>query len=192
MNYNKYVLGLAGSPRKDGKSEKLLDATLKSMEDCGWETEKIHLASLNINGCSSCGGCIKTGECVMLDDMQMLYEKFETASHLVLASPVYFMGISWCAKKVIDRCQALWVRKYILKEQNGPKNIERKGMLISTAGTNFKWTFDASQRVATAFMNTLNFKYSSDLFVPSCDVISTKIMHEQISMARDLGKQLVK
>src|SRR3989338_3003385 len=87
------VLALSGSPRKKGNTETLLHAVLKGVEAAGGEVELFRLYDLRIQPCIGCGGCDKTGECVLEDDMQELYPKILAAQRVILASPIYFYGI---------------------------------------------------------------------------------------------------
>ena len=111
------VLGLAGSPEIGGNTELLLDKTLegcKSKKDV--IVEKIVVSKLNIKPCDSCRSCEKSGVCKKGDDMQVVYSKLASANRIVVASPVYFMGVTAQLKCLIDRCQVLWARKFLIKE----------------------------------------------------------------------------
>ena len=59
-----------------------------------------------INPCMGCNACFKSKDntCAQKDDMAMIYEKMAHADMLVIASPVYFYGLSAQLKAVIDRC----------------------------------------------------------------------------------------
>src|SRR3989339_1583562 len=92
------VLALSGSPRKKGNTETLLRAVLKGVTAAGGEVELIRLYDLRIQPCIACGGCDKTGECVLEDDMQELYPKILAVPRGILASPIYFYGITAQAK----------------------------------------------------------------------------------------------
>ncbi|MEE9520871.1 MAG: flavodoxin family protein, partial [Dehalococcoidales bacterium] len=81
----------------------------------GAEVKTIVLNDLDITPCQHCDACLKKGECRIEDDMQMVYRELEQADRIVLASPVQFLGPSAQMKAMIDRCQALWARKYVLK-----------------------------------------------------------------------------
>ena len=102
------VLGIYGSPRKGGNSDQLLDKTLEGAESKGADISRIHACDLKINGCRECGGCDKTGICVVKDDMQSVYPLLEKADIIFLASPIFFYGIPAQAKALIDRSQACW------------------------------------------------------------------------------------
>ena len=52
-----YILAINGSPRKTWNTAKLLQSALKGAEDCGADTELIHLYDYDFNGCYSCLAC---------------------------------------------------------------------------------------------------------------------------------------
>ena len=63
------VLGVAGSPRRGGNSETLLDEVLRGTKEAGALTEKVVLAQLNIGPCKACNACAQTRICMQGDDM---------------------------------------------------------------------------------------------------------------------------
>jgi len=67
------VLGIYGSPRKGGNTDQLLDKVLEGARSAGAEVKRVYTRELNLCGCIECGGCDKTGECVVQDDMQKVY-----------------------------------------------------------------------------------------------------------------------
>ena len=54
-------------------------------------------------GCNACFTS-ESNTCVQKDDMSVIYSKLANADMLVIASPVYFYGLSAQLKAVIDRC----------------------------------------------------------------------------------------
>ena len=97
------ILILSGSPRKGGNTELLADAFSKgAMEH--HQVKIVSVRDIKVNPCLGCNACYKTnGICVQKDDMVAIYEKMSQADMLVIASPVYFYGISAQLKAVIDR-----------------------------------------------------------------------------------------
>lgn len=59
----------------------------------------------NINGCLACEYCHtkEKGTCIQKDDMQEIYDLLNQAEMLVIASPIYYHGITGQLKYVIDR-----------------------------------------------------------------------------------------
>jgi multimeric flavodoxin WrbA len=117
-----------GSPRYGGNSDMLLDSALKGAKEGGANIEKIRICDLKISPCIECHGCDDTGKCIVDDGMQTLYPKLVETDRLFLASPIFFMGVSAQTKALVDRCQCIWVRKYILKQIIGKGREYRKGL----------------------------------------------------------------
>jgi len=140
------VLAFAGSPRRHGNSETLLDYLLRDLKaDEDVEVEKYALSDIDVKPCRGCNACEKKGECVIKDDFQMLIPKIENADIIVLAAPVYCLGLCSQAKALIDRMQVFRSRKYVLNMEIVPpeKKGKKAGVFISTAGQDWDWVFDA-------------------------------------------------
>ncbi|HCC53919.1 MAG TPA: flavodoxin [Desulfobulbaceae bacterium] len=164
------VLALSGSPRKKGNTETLLGAVLKGVEAAGGEIELIRLYDLRIQPCIGCGGCDKTGECVLEDDMQELYPKILASQRVILASPIYFYGITAQAKAFVDRCQALWNRKRLQKEKGVWHNdSSRKGFLVAVAATHGEKVFDGAILTAKYAFDAMGMEYGGEFVVKGMD-----------------------
>ena len=97
------ILILSGSPRKGGNTELLAEAFAKGAT-AQHHVEMVSVRDYKVNPCLGCNACFKTdGICAQKDDMPMVYEKMRQADMLVIASPVYFYGISAQLKAIIDR-----------------------------------------------------------------------------------------
>ncbi|KYK38259.1 MAG: hypothetical protein AYK18_17560 [Theionarchaea archaeon DG-70] len=103
------VLGIAGSPRKEGNTEILMRTALASAERFGAEVELLRAVDKNVKPCNGCLTCLKTGECVIKDDdMQEIYQKLQAADGIILGSPVYYFSVTAQMKVLIDRMFALY------------------------------------------------------------------------------------
>ena len=99
------ILVLSGSPRKGGNTELLAEAFAKGATEGQHHVEIVSVRDYKVNPCLGCNACFNTdGVCAQKDDMAAIYEKMSQADMLVIASPVYFYGISAQLKAVIDRC----------------------------------------------------------------------------------------
>ena len=104
------ILILSGSPRKGGNTELLAEAFAKGAAK-HHQVEIVSVRDYKVNPCLGCNACFKTnGICAQKDDMPVIYEKMMVSTNhlsqadmLVIASPVYFYGISAQLKAVIDR-----------------------------------------------------------------------------------------
>ncbi len=163
------VLVILGSPRKKGNSETLVKTIVHGLEqkiDC--DVEYVYLHGLNISPCLGCGGCEKTGNCVVKDDMTDLYDKVDAADILFLVTPVYFYGPSAQIKTFIDRCQARWSRKYLLKKTHRPDD-NRKGYLIATAATKGPKVFESCILIGKALFDTVDIDYDGEFLTRGVD-----------------------
>jgi len=113
------IAGILGGPRKGGNTEVLLDVALEEAKGNGVLTEKIPLRDKTIAPCDGCLGCIKTGECVIEDDGQEVYEKMLESEGIIWATPVYFWSMSSLAKTLMDRTYALGFPKLRLANKVG-------------------------------------------------------------------------
>ena len=98
------VLRLTGSMRKGGNTDLLAQAFAEGAEKNN-EVEIVSVADYKVNPCIGCNSCFtrEKNECFQNDDMPVIYEKLREADTVVIASPVYFYGISAQLKAVIDR-----------------------------------------------------------------------------------------
>ena len=93
------IIGISGSPRKDGNTEYLLQKLVSSFNG-----EFIRLCKFKIGHCQSCWKCRKTENCILDDDMtKILIPKLLDADVMILGSPVYFNNVSSIMKAFIDR-----------------------------------------------------------------------------------------
>lgn len=158
------VLGLFGSPRRGGNTDLLLEEMLRGAQSQAAEIEKIFLSDWDIFGCRECRRCEIDGNCVIQDQMQKLYPELLQADYIILASPIFFYGVTAQAKRMIDRCQALWARKYILKKTSVPEeSARRKGWFISVAGSRGEKVFQGAILTVRYFFDALNVEYAGEL-----------------------------
>lgn len=184
------VLGILGSPRKKGNCDLLLDEFLMGASSKGAEVKKICLGQLDFKGCTSCGGCDKTGVCVLKDDMTPIYKEIKQADVVALASPIYFAGITSQLKAMIDRFQSEWVARYMLKSGNlSPK---RRGVFISVSGYNKGMFFECAKKSVAAFFKTMNIDFSGELLFTGVNAPGEikKIKSAEVK-AYKLGQKLV-
>ena len=184
------VVGISGSPRRGGNTETLLREMLRGAEEAGAETRLFILSRMNIAPCLHCDGCVAEGVCAVKDDMGLIYPEIESLDALVLASPVFFYGVTAQAKTMIDRCQAFWARKYVLKRRIAAK--KRKGVFISAGGTEFPDTFEHAKVTVMNLFLVIDVKYWAELLFPGVDKKGEIEKHPTaLKDAYLLGKRLV-
>ncbi len=186
------VFGVAGSPRKNGNTDMLLAEFMRGATSRGAETKTVFLRDLQVAPCQHCDACLKAGICKIKDDMQAIYKEMEAADIIVLASPVQFMGVTAPMKAMIDRCQALWVRKYVLKAPPLGDNSPRKGFLISVGGRRVANLFEPIQSMIKTLFIILNIRYAGDLLFREVDEKGAIARHpDALKQAFAAGQKIV-
>jgi len=187
------VLGLFGSPRRGGNTEILLEEALKGAEGEGAEIERLYLTDLKITPCTECHGCDATGDCVILDEMQKIYPKLLEADIIILASPIFFYGVTAWAKGLIDRSQAIWAKKYLVNDPSmGKRGKRRKGFFISVGATKGQKVFDGAILTVKYFFDALNAEYTGELLCRGVDGKGEILKHPKaLEQAREAGRKLV-
>lgn len=136
---------LIGSPRKDGNTELLAQAFAKGAQKNNQVTI-ISVSDHNVLPCIGCNSCYHSdgNRCFQQDDMSVIYSRLLETDMLVIASPVYFYGISAQLKTVIDRLHTPMRDKFAIK----------KAALLLVGAADLPEMFDA---VLTQYDLTLKF-----------------------------------
>ena len=191
------VLAFAGSPRRHGNSETMLDWVLGSMvEDKDVTIEKIALSEANIHPCAGCNACEKLNKCIQRDGMDTVHDKLLAADIIILASPIFCMGIASQPKALIDRAQVFRSRKYVLKLPIVPpeRKGKRLGVFLASAGQNWDHVFDAPVPSVKCFFHVIEVK-DADISYLMVNGVDEKGAVEKHATARadamKLGKTVV-
>lgn len=98
------ILGIVGSPRKDGLTHQLVRKALDGAASQGAETDVRFLADLTIHPCESCGrNCWAGDKCKFDDDAPLLQEEIKEADGIILGAPVYYLDVNGLTKNFMDR-----------------------------------------------------------------------------------------
>lgn len=118
------ILVLNGSPRPKGNTRKMIDAFCEGAVSVG---HQVDVCRKQISGCMACEYCHTKGRgaCVQKDDMQEIYDLLKDTEMLVLASPIYYHGISGQLKCAVDR---LYAAAYPAK----PPLLKKVAMFLSS------------------------------------------------------------
>ncbi len=187
------VLGIFGSPRRGGNTEILLEEALRGAEKEGASIDRLDLSDFVITPCKECHGCDDTGKCIILDDMEKIYPKLLEADVVILASPIFFYGVTAWAKALIDRSQALWAKKYLLKDPSlGKEGKRRRGFFISVGATKGQKVFEGSILTVKYFFDVFNADYAGELLFRGVEAKGDILKHpEALQQAFEAGRRLV-
>ena len=184
------VLGIMASPRRGSNTEMLLDRVLAGAAASGAKVETVVAVDLDISPCLEIYACEAAGECAIADDMQAIYHQIEAADVVVLASPIFFYGLTAQAKAIVDRCQAMWFRTHRLGRPVG-HGRRRRGALVCVGATRGRRLFDGATLTARYFFDAIGADYTADLLVRGIDekgAIASR--PDVLGQAFELGRRL--
>ena len=106
------ILGINGSPRKANTDILLEKALAAAVETGGIETRTVYLRKEDIRYCTGCFRCNTVNESVSgcpvhRDAMDRIVPLLLQADGIILASPVYFGGVTAQLKCFMDRTESL-------------------------------------------------------------------------------------
>lgn len=164
------VLGILGSPCKDGNTASLLNAVLDGAREAGAETERMDLVDLTVNPCMECRECDSGKGCRQHnDDMTAIYRKIREVDAIVMASPIFFMGVTAQMKAMIDRCQCFWIERYLQHIRVYDGRRRPKGLFVSCAGSPKPQTFEPAIHVVKAFFAAIDYEYAGEVVLGHTD-----------------------
>jgi len=100
----KQVLGVGGSPRKNGNSDILLKQVLRGVGQENIGCTAVQLRDMHFQGCIGCEKCRKDKICTgLIDGMSLLYRQIIAAKGLVLVCPTHNFNVTAWMKAFIDR-----------------------------------------------------------------------------------------
>lgn len=188
------VLGIAGSPRRGGNTETLLDRFLAGAAGAGAEVEKIVVSHLNLRGCIGCDTCWAADQCALEDDFTQVNRKLIESDVVALAAPLYFLHVPAQVKALIDRGQRQWAREFVRGDSLGPTAAgreRRRGVLLSLGGSP-AIDFCGIVQTVRAFFDVYHIAYWDDLLYKDVDDKGAIEEHPTaMQEAFDLGSEAV-
>jgi len=111
------VIGLNGSPHRQGNTATLMGWVLEGCREAGASVEWLHLVDYHIQYCQGCFTCLRSGACPIQDDFLEIRARLTAADGLVLGSPVYEGGPSAQMKTLMDRLTLLHLYTQVFERQ---------------------------------------------------------------------------
>lgn len=97
------IVSINGSIRINGNTDTILKSILDGAESSGAFIKQFVLREKNINDCKGCYSCYKSNRCSINDDMQEIHQDIQNSDLIILASPMYWWGVTGLMKTFIDR-----------------------------------------------------------------------------------------
>ncbi|MDO4798863.1 MAG: flavodoxin family protein [Coriobacteriales bacterium] len=118
------IVILNGSPRPKGNTAAMVAAYREGAQSAGHAVTVFDVCRMDIAGCLACEYCHTKAprQCVQNDDMQKIYPALDDADMIVLASPVYYHGLSGQLACAIHRIYA----------PGYPRKLAKAALLLSS------------------------------------------------------------
>lgn len=103
MESKPIVIGIISSARKDSNSAVLVREALKGAAGKGAAAREIYLPKYDLEYCTGCLSCMKTGKCHLPDGFNELREQLYEADGIIWGTPTYAGTMNAIMKNLIDR-----------------------------------------------------------------------------------------
>ena len=169
------ILVLSGSPRKTGKTARMVKAFKEGAESAGHEVVVHDVAHMKIGGCLACEYCHTkgNGKCIQQDDMQKIYPDLYSAQAVIFASPIYYFTMT---AQIEDAIQRFYPTGSI-------DNIEKSGLILCSASPGVYAAAEAQLDDMNGYM-----MWDKAGVVTVCG--DDKISEEKLQEAYDFGKNM--
>ncbi len=168
-----------GSPHKQGTTNVLSENFIKGAQEAGHEVTRLNLAQMKISPCMACDYCSRTKQgCIQKDDMSKVEKAVEEADMIVLATPLYYYGMSAQLKTAIDRFYSF----------SGP--LKDKQVALLAACADGEGAMDALLAHYDVLTNYLHWKNVGKVLAYGCWTKDDLSKADYPQQAYELGKQI--
>jgi len=173
------VLGIVGSPRRNGNTEILVDEILSGAAEAGAQIGKVILDELDISPCKACNACKGGNPCIHDDDMSALLEMMENSQVWVLGTPIYWWGPTAQMKAFVDR----WYGANYAKFQ------DKRVILALPLGGSKEESAQHTIGMFRSIMDYLNMKHIATVVAPGINQRGAiREKSSILTIARDTGR----
>ena len=185
---DRLVVGVAGSPRRNGNSDVMLEAALAAAAVAGARVERIVPSRDGVSACRGCNACSRDGVCIQRDGMIEVYPLLDAADAFVVATPVFFASVPSTLKALLDRFQPYWARRYVLKQPAPPA---RPGALLIAAGGGDPYGHGCAESPTRSAFSVLGVHFGEAIVAEPVDAAHDVLgMPEVLEACRIAGARL--
>lgn len=175
------IIVLQGSPNIKGSTSILAEEFMRGAKEKGHEVTRFDVSRMNIKPCIGCVACGYEGPCVQKDDNKIIKEALLNADMVVLATPLYYFGMTAQLKAVVDR----------FCSYNSSLNRKHlKSALLTVAWEDNDWAFDALMSHYRTLVKYLNLEDQGHVIGYGCGTPSMTKASIYPQKAYELGKSL--
>lgn len=118
-----------GSPRPRGDTAYLVERLRQGLPG---EVKEIRAYAAKVKPCVDCRYCWTHTGCCISDEMQSIYDDIREADCIVIASPVYFSGLTGVLMAMMSRLQMFYTARRFQHSEPVPKI--KQGAILLTGG----------------------------------------------------------
>ena len=176
------ILVIVGSMRKHGNTEVLASAFERGARDSNNDVTVISVRNYSVNPCTGCNACHRreNKDCIINDDMQKIFPLLVNADIIVIASPVYFYGLSARLKAIIDRLH---------QPARSAMKVKRLGLLLVAADT-LPTVFDAIKMQYNLILDYFHLDNIGEVLAYGVEAIGDIKERQVLNDAYQLGNKL--
>ena len=183
----RHILGIVGSPRRNGNTHLLVSKLLEGAESEGATTETVLLGDLRIRECDGCHACWAGRTCPKDDDMNPLFERIAHCDAIIFCTPVYWYGPTALMKGFIDRLV------YFGCPENRPKIKGKPGVIIVPFEETTPATAELVVDLFDRSLRYLEMPFAAQLLAPGLDrrgevLDKPEFLEQAFAMGRSLAR----
>jgi multimeric flavodoxin WrbA len=157
------VLVINGSPRAKGCTARALEEVIRTLGAEGIETELMQIGAQDIRGCLACGGCRKTGRCVIDDAVNEAADKLRECDGLLVGSPVYYASPNGTLLSFLDRLFHCYAGQMRMKVGAAVVSCRRGGAATAFDVLNKYFTICGMPVVSSSYWNSVHGFTAADV-----------------------------
>lgn len=175
------IIALQGSPNIDGSTAILVEEFARGAREAGHAVERVDVARLDVRPCTGCVACGYEGPCVQRDGMGAVRSSLLAADMVVLATPLYYYGMSAQLKTVVDRFCSF---------NASLTACHLKSALLAVAWNADDWTFEALAAHYRTLVRYLQMDDCGMVLGRGCGTPAMTRRSEAVKEAYGLGRGL--
>lgn len=181
------ILIINGSPNTKSKTMSIVNELLRN---CQEEIHVIDSYKSNIISCNDCQYCNKIIGCSKDDDFEMISNLLSKASTLIIASPIYFGGLSDQTMKIINRFQQYFGHKYHIKNSIIPKPMNI--ILVTSQGSKKSFMMQGPKSTLKILTSLFNPTNSVSIMIPSTDKFSPLDQQKTFKLIKKIKRKIIR
>ncbi len=181
------VIGIIGSPRKNGNVDTLVQAVLAGAGEAGHETKKYELNVMQYQGCQACNYCKShEGACRLKDDLAPLLKDVAEADAVVFGTPIYFVQPSGQFRLMQDRFYSFLKPDFSVTLKPG-----KKAVVVTSQGNPDPAMFDGVIKGLEKMLGLYGFERPASIkMIAGNSPAAVKERKDLLAHARAAGKAL--